>query len=196
MIRVSLHVLFETVACCMNYLALNQNFIRFIKNLVAFTMKFRQHLFLTTLCAVALVFSGCGNEQPVTGTAEPVTSITITGNDRMQFAPTRFVVPAGEEITLTFQNIGSMPKEKMGHNLAIIQGITANTFSSLSERFPGNEYIAPEYEHHVIAATRVLGPGEEETITFTAPTEPGEYPFVCSFPSHTRMGMIGIMVVQ
>ena len=159
-------------------------------------MKPTKILFLPILSAVVLIFAGCGNDQQVTPLNEPVTSITITGNDQMDFSPTRFIVPAGEEITLTFQNIGSMPKERMGHNLAIIQGITANTFSSLSERFPGNEYIAPEYEDHVIAATRVLGPGEEETITFTAPSEPGEYPFVCSFPGHTSMGMVGVMVVE
>ena len=150
-----------------------------------------------SILAASLFLSGCGNG--VTDEAagdEPVTSITITGNDRMRFDITRFVVPAGEEITLTFQNIGQMPKETMGHNLAIIQGLTANTFSSLSERFPDNEYIAPEYEDNVIAATRVLGPGEEETITFTAPDEPGDYPFVCSFPNHTQAGMKGLMVVK
>ena len=32
----------------------------------------------------------------------------------------------------------------------------------------------------VIAATKLLGPGENETLTFTAP-EPGDYQFVCSF---------------
>lgn len=150
---------------------------------------------LLSLLTAGLFLTGCGNEE--TGAAnETVTSITITGNDQMRFAPTRFVVPAGEEITLTFQNIGRMPKETMGHNLAIIQGLTPNAFSSLSQRHPQNEYIAPEYEENVIAATRVLGPGEEETITFTAPSEPGEYPFVCSFPGHTPSGMVGVMVVQ
>ena len=46
----------------------------------------------------------------------------------------------------------------------------------------------------VIAATKLLGPGESETISFTAP-EPGDYQFVCSFPGHFAM-MRGIMVVK
>jgi azurin len=46
----------------------------------------------------------------------------------------------------------------------------------------------------VIAATKLLGPGENETLTFTAP-EPGDYQFVCSFPGHFAM-MRGIMVVR
>ncbi|MCH8474020.1 MAG: cupredoxin domain-containing protein [Opitutales bacterium] len=151
--------------------------------------------FTALLVAMAL-FAGCGEPAPSADTGEAVTSITITGNDRMQFEPTRFVVPAGEEITLTFQNIGQMPKETMGHNLAIIRGLTPMSFSSVSQQHPENEYIAPEFEDRVIAATEVLGPGEEETIVFTAPTEPGEYPFVCSFPAHTGAGMHGVMVVE
>jgi len=46
----------------------------------------------------------------------------------------------------------------------------------------------------VIAATKLLGPGENETLTFTAP-EPGDYQLVCSFPGHFAM-MRGIMVVK
>ena len=157
----------------------------------------------SALFIAGLLLTGCANDDTDAASStgepaeEPVTSITITGNDRMQFDITRFVVPAGEEITLTFKNIGRMPKESMGHNLAIIdQSLSANAFSAASQRHPNNEYIAPEHEDKVIAATRILGPGEEETIVFTAPTEPGEYPFVCSFPAHTPAGMRGIMVVQ
>ncbi|MCC5789808.1 MAG: cupredoxin domain-containing protein [Opitutales bacterium] len=155
-----------------------------------------QLLSFTALLGAVVLFAGCGEPAPGGDPAEAVTSVTITGNDQMQFEPTRFVVPAGEEITLTFQNIGQMPKETMGHNLAIIRGLTPMAFSSVSQQHPENEYIAPEFEDRVIAATQVLGPGEEETIVFTAPTEPGEYPFVCSFPTHTGAGMHGIMVVQ
>ena len=33
-------------------------------------------------------------------------------------------------------------------------------------------------------------------ITFTVPSEPGEYPYVCSFPAHYVAGMRGVLVVQ
>jgi azurin len=46
----------------------------------------------------------------------------------------------------------------------------------------------------VLAATKLLGPGESETITFTV-DEPGDYQFVCTFPGHFAM-MRGIMVVK
>jgi azurin len=152
------------------------------------------------LCGVAVALSACGPAQPPEP-AEPelelVTSITITGNDRMQFDITEFAVPAGAEITLLFKNIGVMPKEAMGHNLAVIdKDMDPNVFAAAAIRHPRNEYIPPEYEDKVIATTKILGPGEEEVLIFTAPTDVGDYPYVCSFPGHTPAGMKGIMKVR
>lgn len=153
------------------------------------------------LLAMALLFAACGGEdvsEPVAAPeAEPVTTITITGNDRMQFDITEFSVPAGEEITIIFENIGKMPKEAMGHNLVVLQrDMEPNVFSTAATRHPANEYIPPEYEEKVIAATAILGPGESEALIFSAPTVRGAYPYVCSFPGHTAAGMKGVMTVQ
>ena len=156
--------------------------------------------------AAAALLTGCGGgdadgptvTRPAAVEAPtPVTSITITGNDRMQFDPTEFVVEAGTEITVTFRNIGSMPKETMGHNLAFLDGtVDPIAFANAALRYADNEFIPSQYEDRVIAATKVLGPGEEEVLVFTAPEEAGEYPFVCSFTGHTQAGMRGIMTVQ
>ena len=47
-----------------------------------------------------------------------------------------------------------------------------------------SEYIPQDDANKslVIANTKLLGPGEEDTITFTL--EAGTYPFLCSFPGH------------
>ena len=46
----------------------------------------------------------------------------------------------------------------------------------------------------VLAATRLVNRGESATIKFTAPSQPGAFNFVCSFPGHfTRM--YGVMLV-
>jgi azurin len=154
--------------------------------------------------SAAFLMAGCGGGSPTEvqrpAADEPLTPIdgpiTITGNDQMQFSPTEFAVRAGSEVELVFHNIGTMPKETMGHNLVILQqGVDGGTFAAASIRFPDNEYIAPDREDEVVAATRVLGPGEQETLTFTAPEETGDYPFVCSFPGHTPAGMVGVMRV-
>jgi len=58
-----------------------------------------------------------------------------------------------------------------------------------------NEYIPADAGDQIVANTIMLGPGEETTITFTAPSEPGDYPYLCSFPGHYAT-MQGVMTVE
>ena len=46
----------------------------------------------------------------------------------------------------------------------------------------------------MLQATRLLNWAETERLSFTAPKEPGEYPFVCTFPGHW-VRMYGVMLV-
>ena len=165
---------------------------------------FHLRLSLPLFLPVLVLLSGCGSESGGGGGAgapppvalQPVTEIRISGNDQMRFAPATFAVKAGTDITLTLENIGTMPKEAMGHNLVIIKpGIGINVFSTASQGHPGKRYIAPEYADQVVASTDLLGPGEKTTVTFTAPAQPGDYPFACTFPGHAMAGMKGVMKV-
>ena len=159
------------------------------------------------MAALAILASGCGGPETSTAsaapkpasteTAIPAGPVTITGDDTMKFNLAEFSVKAGSEVTVIFKNAGKMPKEAMGHNLVILQkGTDTMAFSTASMRFPNAEYVSPDLKASVVAATRVLGPGESQTITFTAPSETGDYPFVCSFPGHTPAGMRGLMKVK
>jgi len=143
------------------------------------------------------MLSGCSDKQaPQSALPGVVSVLTIKGNDRMRFTPDRFTVKAGQTIELTLENVGTMPKLTMGHNLVILEpGVSPIAFAAAAVRHPNTAYVAPEYADRVVAATGVLGPGESEVLTFTAPTQPGDYPFVCSFPGHTQAGMKGIMSV-
>lgn len=161
------------------------------------------------------LLTGCPQTREQTGT-EPVTpepatpegsagpeaegepfSITITGNDQMQFDPTEFTVDAQQPVTIVFRNIGNLPKEAMGHNLVVlVEGIDPVEFAISGAGHANNEYIDPEREDEMIAYTPILGPGEEFEVTFTAPAEPGEYEFVCTFPGHAQAGMVGVMTVE
>ena len=113
-------------------------------------------------------------------------TIELTGNDSMQFSKTAFEVPAGEEITLVFRNTGNLPKAAMGHNVVVLkQGGDVATVGNAAVTAPQNDYIPAEgpAAEMILSHTKLLGPGEEDTITFTLP-EAGEYPFLCSFPGH------------
>ncbi len=144
--------------------------------------------------AVILLLAACGGGDKDGKSAS--TRIIITGDDLMRFNVTEFTVKAGSEVTVLFRNIGEMPKEAMGHNIAVLtRGSDPDAFSASSQRHPQNEYIDPALQGQVLAATRILGPGEEQLLRFTAPDEPGDYPYVCSFPAHTMAGMKGVMKV-
>ena len=47
----------------------------------------------------------------------------------------------------------------------------------------------------VLAFAPVLDPTERYVLEFTAPTEPGEYTYVCTVPGHWRV-MYGTLVVE
>ena len=56
-----------------------------------------------------------------------------------------------------------------------------------------NQYV-PQIAD-VLFSTKVLDPGQTLTVQFRAPQEPGEYPYVCTFPGHWRL-MNGVMTVR
>src|SRR5207237_1301211 len=46
----------------------------------------------------------------------------------------------------------------------------------------------------VLQATRLLDPGQKAKLAFTAPDEPGDYPYLCTYPGHWRR-MVGTLAV-
>ena len=128
--------------------------------------------------------------------AEPK-KVTITGNDTMQFDLKSFEVKSGEEVELTFKNVGKIPKIAMGHNLVVLKkGISAVAFGqkAMGAGANANNALPDSVKGDTIAATKLLGPDEKETITFTAP-EAGDYEYVCTFPGHFAL-MRGMMKVK
>ena len=124
--------------------------------------------------------------------------ITITGNDSMQFDTKEFTVKAGKKVELTFKNVGKLPKIAMGHNLVILkEGVNPLKFGQkiMGMGASPTNPLPKECLEEVIAATKLLGPGESDKITFTAPSKPGFYQFICSFPGHYAI-MRGVMVVE
>ena len=99
------------------------------------------------------------------GTGGDVVEITIgtdTGSAN-EFDPTEVSVPAGANVRLVFEN----RSETVPHNLTFGDPINAATATTVQ-------------------------PGESEMIEFTAPTEPGEYTFVCTL----HPGMEGVLIVD
>ena len=102
-----------------------------------------------------------------------------------------FWVPAGEPVALLFQNNDVMP-----HNLVLTRPGAMRSVGQAAELLSGAEQgqtYVPDHEA-VLWSTSLVLPGETERLAFEAPTEPGDYPFLCTFPGHWRV-MNGVMHV-
>lgn len=128
-------------------------------------------------------------------TKDGVTTVHISGNDRMKYSLETFSVKSGDTVKLVFENVGKMPKAAMGHNVVFLEeGVDEAAFATAASQARAKEYIPEGADGQILAYTRLLGPGESDTIEFVAPA-PGEYVYLCSFPAHMYAGMKGIMEV-
>jgi len=166
-------------------------------------MKLKQiNSLILSVSFIALV-AGCGSPETSeeAGSSADEASvdkeIVITANDQMKFNLESFEVEAGQTIRLTLNNVGTMPKMSMGHNVVILkQGTDQEAFVEASAQAPTNDYIPSAQTDSIIAHTKMLGGGESDSIVFDVPSKKGSYPFLCSFPGHYQVGMKGTMVVR
>ena len=111
----------------------------------------------------------------------------------MKFDLKTFTVEAGKKVQIVFSN-----PDFMQHNLVVtmpgkmeVVGRAADKLATAANGAALN-YVPeiPEVLYH----TRLVNPDESVTIEFTAPTQPGDYPYVCTFPGHWSI-MNGVMKV-
>ena len=115
----------------------------------------------------------------------------------MKFNLARMEVKAGQDVKVSMTNMGSLPKAAMGHNWVLLKkGVDVKAFADAAVMAAATDYIPAQFADQVIAHTKLLGPKQNEEVSFKAPTEPGEYVFICSFPAHYLTGMKGVLVVQ
>lgn len=132
---------------------------------------------------------------PVTVTADETGVVHLTAADQMRYSAGRINAKAGQPITIELKNIGTLPKEAMGHNLLVLKpGTDPMAFAMKAVAAKASDYVPSEAADQVIAHTKVLGPGESDTIKI-ATLAPGTYPFVCTFPGHAPI-MNGQLIVE
>ncbi len=116
-----------------------------------------------------------------------------TVEEEMRYDTTVVAVEAGRLVQVVLFNEDLMP-----HNFVITRPGTmkevalAGADLGTTPGLDGQLYV-PE-SPDVLYAMKMVNAGQHESLTFTAPAEPGEYPYVCTFPRHW-MRMYGVMVV-
>ena len=111
--------------------------------------------------------------------------------EQMKFDIDEFKVLAGQPVKITFRNPDAMP-----HNVVVLNPGKAREIGELagvmSDGFAKN-YVPDSKD--VLAATKLVKGGQVDVVKFMAPSQPGSYDFICSFPGHWSM-MKGFMKVR
>lgn len=122
--------------------------------------------------------------------------IVHTVHEQLRFDTTKIDVQAGKQFEVIFENDDVMP-----HNFVIVPpgkhleiGTAAMTMTPDKLDKQGRAFIPTAHEKEILAATKLLEPGQKETVKMKAPGQPGEYEFVCTFPGHAVL-MWGVLSV-
>ncbi|MGF1448323.1 MAG: plastocyanin/azurin family copper-binding protein [Opitutales bacterium] len=161
-------------------------------------------VFLTAV--LALLVAGCNGGDSLPGAdrtpsvvqvgANGVHQVTLDGTDARGYTVDTFELPAGVPVVLKLTNVGSMPRQQMAHNFVLVADDSQLfEFNLAAGTAIETDYIPAGYDDYVLAASPLAGPGETVTVTFTAPAQPGRYPFLCTFPGHYDAGMKGVLIV-
>lgn len=103
----------------------------------------------------------------------------------------------GEELRIRLTTISEMPAAAMAHNWVLLNAeASANDFAMAASQARDNDYLPEDRMNEVLEYTEMAGGGETVEVTFTAPEEAGDYPYLCTFPGHFGAGMKGLLKVQ
>ena len=113
--------------------------------------------------------------------------------ERMIYDKETIAVQAGKPVEFRFSNTDNMP-----HNFAVVQPGSLEEIGLAAEATAGDadvkerQYVPKSAK--VLVASKLLAPGESQSITFEVPKTPGIYPYVCTYPGHWRR-MFGALYV-
>jgi putative heme-binding domain-containing protein len=103
----------------------------------------------------------------------------------MLFDKDRIAAQAGKPVEIVFENGDIMP-----HNFVVTRPGSLEEIGLLGESSstqPGaleRSYVPASDK--ILIASRLLAPRESQKLSFTAPSAPGVYPYVCTYPGHWR----------
>jgi azurin len=115
----------------------------------------------------------------------------------MKYDITAISASPGESLKVVFTNAGTIPKEVMGHNWVLLNSnVDVTSFDTAASAAKDTNYIPADRAADIIAKVDILGPRKSGEVEFKAPTTPGQYTFICTFPAHFQAGMHGILTVK
>ncbi|NBR85953.1 MAG: hypothetical protein EBS84_11795 [Proteobacteria bacterium] len=116
-----------------------------------------------------------------------------TLHEQMFFDKIQLVAEAGKPVELVFQN-----SDAMQHNWVLVAVGAADEIGLATEKMApqpdaqGRLYVPASAK--VLQATKLLNPNDTLRLRFDAPKEPGDYPYLCTYPGHWQR-MKGLLKV-
>ena len=120
-------------------------------------------------------------EMPADWSSGPDQTLTLGTKPGLKFDVEKLEVKAGSRVKLVFNN-----NDDMLHNVVITRPGLGNAVgeAALKLNLNGPKLNYVPNSPNVLYHTNILQPESSESIYFLAPAEPGDYPFICSFPGH------------
>ncbi len=118
-----------------------------------------------------------------------------TVREQMRYDTPRLVVEAGKPFEVRFENGDFMP-----HNFVIVKPGTRAAVGELAAKMKPDQLDSSKRAYipatpDILAATKLLNTGDIEALKLTAPSDEGDYEYVCTFPGHYQV-MWGTLVVS
>lgn len=125
-------------------------------------------------------------------------TIEIDALDTLRFSKESITVKPGEKVTIKLVNHSKLPAIAMSHNWVLLaaDADAHKVDAAALKAGKDNEYIPEGMDDQILAHTNIVAGGKSDTITFTAPKEPGDYEYICTFPGHFAAGMKGTLTVK
>lgn len=120
--------------------------------------------------------------------------LRVEAGKNLSFVQRTLTAKAGEAVALTLANPDVVP-----HNWALLQPGKLQAVGEEANRLVADpEALVRQYvpqTNDVLCYTDIVEPHSEFTIHFRAPSQPGRYPYLCTFPGHW-MVMNGELIVE
>jgi putative membrane-bound dehydrogenase-like protein len=152
--------------------------------------------------AAHVAFTAAGGAAGAAGAALPAVAsqapdvvIRLTAvKDAMRFDLPQITVAPGQLVEIVFAN-----PDLMQHNFVLGAPGSLNAIGEASDRIAATPAVALQQQYvpdmpAVLFSTKLVDPGQTITAQFRAPADPGQYPYLCTFPAHWRT-MNGVLNV-
>jgi len=113
--------------------------------------------------------------------------------NELAFDQATLTAPAGATLELIFHNHSN----HLQHNWVLANGgdeVAMAIYDAALVAGVKRDWLPPE-SAQIIAHTPLINSGKSVTITFQAPTQTGDYSYLCTFPGHFLAGMKGTLTL-